>query len=240
MEAVASVQNHWLLRTWKSSIGAKAVMAVTGLALFGFVVMHMLGNLQVFLGQEHINRYGHFLKNAPEILWPARLGLLAFVGLHILSAFRLSLENQAARPVQYAHQATIQASVASRYMLLSGMVLLAFIAYHLAHFTLGMTHPEHFHLVDAQGRHDIYSMVILGFQNVWVSGFYILAMLCLGMHLSHGVSSLFQSLGLNSAKYRPTLQLGSRAFAALIVIGNCSMPIAVLTGCLKLPAGVTP
>ncbi len=215
-------------------------MAVSGLALVGFVFMHMLGNLQVYLGPEAINAYGHFLQSTPEILWPARLGLLGLVALHIVSAFRLAIANAAARPVGYGAGTTIQATLASRTMRQSGAVLLAFIVYHLLHFTLGVAHPEYSHWVDEKGRHDIYSMVVLSFRNPWISLSYIAAMLLLGMHLSHGVQSLFQSLGWTNGKFRPTLRNLSRGLAALVVLGNCSMPLACWLGFLKLPPGVAP
>ena len=229
----------WVVKFAKSSIGAKILMALTGMALFGFVIAHLLGNLQVFLGQDQYNAYAAALKGLPELLWPARLGLLAAVLLHIVSGLRLAALNQAARPVGYAQKRYTKASFTSRNMTVSGLLLLSFIVYHLLHFTFGLTHPEAAHLTDAKGRHDVYSMFIMGFQNVYVSIAYIVAMVCLGLHLEHGASSMFQSLGLNHPRYNPLLQMIGPVFAVIIVLGNISMPIAVLLGILGLPAGGT-
>src|SRR5580692_6606294 len=163
-----------------SSVGKKFIMAGTGLCLFLFVIGHLAGNLQVFLGAEEINRYGDFLQTNLEIIWPARIGLLIMVGLHIWSAIKLSAENRAARPQPYARHEIVAASYASRTMLMSGLIILAFIIYHLLHFTLlmpgiNLTGKDFGELHDLKGRHDIYSMIIIGFGNPIVAGFYIVA-----------------------------------------------------------------
>ena len=208
-------------------------MALTGCGLFLFVLTHMLGNLQIFLGPEALNRYGHFLQSTPEILWPARLGLLLILVVHVWSAVRITLENRAARPVAYAQYEAVAASYASRTMIWSGLIVTAFLVYHLLHFTLGVTHPDHYAVFDAQGRHDVYRMVVRGFQQPLVSGFYVLAMSLLCLHLSHGVSSMFQSLGWKSETYCCAIDCFAKGTAALIFIGNCSIPLAVLTGIVK-------
>src|SRR5688572_13057314 len=123
-------------RTWRSSLGKKYIMAVSGCALFGFVIGHLLGNLQIFLGPEPLNRYGHFLQTTPELVWPLRIGLLAMIGLHIAAAIALTRENRAARPVPYAHLEVVAASYASRTMFMSGIIVFVFIIYHLLHFTI--------------------------------------------------------------------------------------------------------
>jgi succinate dehydrogenase / fumarate reductase cytochrome b subunit len=220
----------WIVRFAKSSIGAKMVMALTGLALFGFVVAHMIGNLQLFMGREALNAYAALLKSQAGLLWVMRLGIIAAVILHILSGIRLSTLNKQARPVAYAVKNWRRASPSSRTMIWTGLMVLAFIVYHLLHFTLGVTNPDHFALRDAQGRHDVYGMVIAGFQNVWVTGSYVLAMLMLGPHLSHGASSMFQSLGLRHPQYDSMISKIGPTFAAVIVIGNITMPLAVLFG----------
>jgi succinate dehydrogenase / fumarate reductase cytochrome b subunit len=228
----------WVTKFAKSSIGAKILMALTGLMLFGFVLVHMLGNLQVYLGQDAYNAYAAFLKSTPELLWPARLGLIGAVLLHIVSGLRLAVINNAARPHAYAQKHFTRATLTSRTMVYTGCLLLAFVVYHLLHFTLGVTNPEHFHLLDGKGRHDVYSMFILGFQNIYVAGSYIVAMLFLGLHLEHGVSSLFQSLGLNHPRYDALLAKVGPGFAVLVVLGNISMPLAVQMGWLTLPGVV--
>ena len=228
----------WVVKFAKSSIGAKIVMGLTGLVLFGFVLIHMLGNLQIFMGQEAYNGYAAFLKGTAELLWSARLVLLASVLLHIASGLRLAWLNRAARPVAYTHKRFVKATLTSRTMALSGLVVMAFIIYHLLHFTLGVVQPEYFELVDAKGRHDAYSMFIYGFRNVYIAASYMVAMVLLGMHLNHGASSMFQSLGLNHPRFNGLLQRVGPVFSIIIVLGNISMPIAVLLGWVTLPGGM--
>ena len=227
----------WLIDFAKSSIGAKVVMGVTGAMLVGVVIMHMLGNLQVFLGQDALNTYAKSLHDLGGLLWVARLGLIGAVLLHIVSGLRLASLNSAARPVAYANETTVQASFASRYMRMSGLVLLAFIAYHLAHFTLGLTHPDHKALTDSMGRPDVYSMVILGFKQPAVALSYVVAMVLLWFHLNHGASSLFKSLGLRHPKYNSMLDKVGPAVATLVVVGNIAMPLAVLAGIIGVDVG---
>lgn len=221
---------------FRSSIGGKITVAITGAGLFLFVVMHMLGNLQIYLGQDALNHYAELLHTIPELLWIARAGLLAFVILHIVQAVRLQVANRAARPVRYAHQDTVQATIASRSMLWTGAMIAAFIVFHLLHFTLGVVQPDTAHLTDSQGRHDVYSMVVYGFQNVPISISYIIAMVLLGLHLRHGVASLFQTLGLRNARFRSAIDKFGLAAAWIIVIGNVSIPLSVLTGIVRLPS----
>jgi len=217
-----------------SSLGKKFIMAITGMALFLFVVMHLLGNLQVFLGPEALNRYGHFLQSNPEIIWPARIGLLVMITLHIWSAIKLSAENKAARPVAYVNEpAPIAASYASRTMLMSGLIIASFIIYHLLHFTvqaqaINLTGKDFSRLYDSEGRHDVFAMMITGFRQPLVSGFYVLAMALLCLHLSHGVSAMFQSLGLKNHVYAPLIDRFAKVVAVVIFVGYISIPLAVL------------
>jgi len=213
---------------FKSSIGKKFVMAVSGLALFAYVIAHMLGNLQIYLGPEALNAYAEFLKSKPGLLWTARLGLLLMVVLHIVTSVQLTLENRAARPVGYATAKPPAASLASRTLFMSGLIIFAFIIYHLMHFTLGMTNPEFLLLQDAKGRHDVYRMAVAGFSQPLVSFFYIFAMGLLCLHLSHGASSWAQSLGWRS-KNCTAIDRFAKGAAVVIFLGNCSIPLAVLT-----------
>ncbi len=225
---------NWFGRYLKSSVGAKHVMAVTGLLLVGFVLQHMVGNLQVFAGQEAINAYAAGLKKLGPLLWVARIGLIVIFLVHIASALRLVSLNRAARPVAYKMVKSERSSFASRAMAMSGLILLAFLAFHLLHFTLGGGPLKtQFNLIDAYGRHDVYNMVVLGFQKPAVAISYVVAMLLLCLHLSHGVTSLFQSLGLNHPKYNGIFNLAGPVIATLVLVGNCSMPIAVLAGLVK-------
>jgi len=220
---------------FKSSLGRKYIMAISGAALFLFVIGHLLGNLQVFLGREQINAYGNFLHTTPEILWPARLGLLAMVALHIWSAVTLSAENKAARPMPYANWNPTVASYASRTMLMSGLIIGAFVIYHLLHFTvqaksINFTGQDFLSFHDARGRHDVYRMLITGFSYPIVSGFYVLALGLLCLHLGHGLSAMFQSVGWKNEVYGPWIDRFAKTAAWLIFLGYISIPLAVLLG----------
>ena len=213
-------------------------MALTGLVLVGFVIAHLLGNLQIFLGPEVLNRYGNFLQTTPELLWPARISLLVMVVLHIVAAIALTRENRAARPIPYAHFEVVAASYASRTMFMSGLIILIFIIYHLLHFTVQMpqinlTGQDFRTLEDVKQRHDVYGMMVTGFRNPFVSGFYVLGIALLCLHLSHGISSMFQSLGLSNRAYGQFLDKLAIAAAIVIFVGYVSIPAAVLIGVVK-------
>ena len=210
-------------------------MAISGAALFLFVVGHLLGNLQIFLGPDQINAYGNFLQTTPEILWPARIGLLASVALHIWSAVTLAKENKAARPVPYATWDSTAASYASRTMLMSGLIIGGFVIYHLLHFTvqakpINFTGQDFVAFHDAKGRHDVYRMMITGFSYPLVSGLYVVAMGLLCLHLSHGASAMFQSVGWKNQVYGPLIDRFAKITAWVIFLGYSSIPVAVLLG----------
>lgn len=218
---------------FSSSLGKKYIMAVSGLVMFLFVIGHLAGNLQFFLGAESINRYGHFLQTNLELIWPARIALLVTLFLHVWSAIKLSAENRAARPVAYANWNPTVASYASRTMLMSGLIVFAFIVYHLLHYTLvvkqiNLTGQDFATFEDPEKRHDIFKMMVVGFSNPWVSIFYVIGIALLCLHLSHGMSAMFQSLGWKNKVYGPYLDSGARFIAWLIFIGYVSIPISVL------------
>jgi succinate dehydrogenase / fumarate reductase cytochrome b subunit len=230
-----------ITNVFRSSVGKKYVMAVTGCALFLFVIGHLAGNLQIFLGPEAINRYGNFLQSNPELIWPARLGLLLMVGLHIWSATKISLENKAARPVGYTVYQPVGSSYASRHMLIGGSVVFVFIIYHLLHYTAqlqylnftGQNFAAFMEKLPGQvpaERHDIFKMMVVGFSKPLVAGFYVLGLALLCLHLSHGASSMFQSLGWKNDAYRPLLDKAAQVVAVLIFLGYTSIPIAILCG----------
>jgi succinate dehydrogenase / fumarate reductase cytochrome b subunit len=219
-------------RAYHSSLGKKYVMAITGLLLFLFVVAHMAGNLQVYLGREQMNAYAELLQSKQGLLWTARAGLFVIAVLHVISALQLAAENRAARPESYAEGKPI-ATLASRTILLSGLIVFAFIIYHLLHFTLGVTNPDFVDLHDAAGRHDVYAMVVEAFRNPYVSVFYIISMGLLCLHLSHGVSSLFQSLGIRRKTTVASFNRFAQVSAILIFIGNCSIPLSILAGVVR-------
>lgn len=218
-----------------SSLGRKFIMGATGLALFGFVIGHLVGNLQIFLGAEVINRYGALLQSNTELLWGARIGLIVCVGLHIWMAVTLSSENKAARPVQYADPKPPDTTLASRTMLISGLIIFFFILYHLLHFTVKIDWlngtGRNFHdMVDAQGRHDVYTMMVVGFRHPLVVLFYLVAVGLLSLHLGHGIAAMFQSLGLKTEAWESTIEKVSKVTAVLIFVGYVSIPLAVLVG----------
>ena len=199
-------------------------MALTGIVLIGFVFVHMAGNLQVLLGQDKINAYAHALQSLPmPILWESRLFLLVCVILHAWTAIVLIRENRAARPQGNDVEVTKRAGLSSLKMGLSGIILLFFIVY-----------PEYNDMMTTVGApegeevHDVYTMVLAGFQHIWVSVFYIVAMFLLCGHLSHGFSSVFQSLGIRSDSWRVKIELGAKAYAWVIFLGFSIIPILVL------------
>ena len=230
----------WLIRFLNSSIGSKLLVALTGIGLVLFVAQHVVSNMiGVFGGQDALNSYAAYMKADPLFLWTARSLILVALLVHVFLTLRLTLQNRAARPEKYGRYKRREKGISSRLMALSGLTLLAFIIYHLMHFTIGGTHPEHFHMLetlpDGSTRHDVYSMLVLGFQQVPVSVGYILAMFLLAVHLSHGVTSLFQTLGLSHPKWDPLIKWAGPVTAAAIALGFISMPVAVLIGFVTLP-----
>lgn len=210
------------------------IVAATGVILILFVIGHLLGNLQIFIGPDWINGYSQHLHDLGPILWMIRAFLLVSVILHIYFTILLAIENRRARPEAYRDRNYVKASWASRHMAVSGLVVLAFIVYHLAHFTFRATDPR-FALLrpDAHGHYDVFTMMVYGFQNAYVSAFYVVGLLLLTLHLTHGSSSFFQSLGLNDERLTPKLALGGRVFAWLLFAGYASIPLAVLLGFIR-------
>lgn len=220
----------WLLDCWRTSIGGKVTMAVTGLLLFLFVLGHLLGNLQLLQGADAINAYAHWLKGHPLLLWPARLGLLAVFALHVATGVRLARENRMARPVPYTRKGYRQADLASRSMVWTGLTVLAFVVYHLLHFTMGITNPDHFARVDALGRHDVYGMVVAGFATPGIALVYVAANVILFLHLAHGARSLVQTLGLDRLAASRPVRAGCWLLAGVLAGGNVLLALSVLTG----------
>jgi len=224
--AVSLSVGSW--RFWQTTVGKKAIMAVTGVILFGFVVGHLLGNLQIFESPEKINHYAVFLRSVPALLWGARITLFISVCLHIWSSFELWLLQREARPIKYLKKANVNSTYASRTMMWSGPIVLAFVIFHLLHLTFGAVHPG-----APFQEHNVYNNVVTGFR-VWpVSLFYIIAMIMLCYHLYHGLWSMFQTLGFSHPVYTPWLKLFAKVVAILIAVGNISIPVAVLAGFIK-------
>jgi len=217
-----------------SSVGKKFIVAITGVGLILFVIGHLIGNLQIFLGPDWINGYSEHLRQLGPLLWLIRIFLLVIVVVHIFVTIQLAIDNRRARPKGYVRSEYIKASFASRHMVVSGLIVLAFIIFHLLHFTARTVDPR-FALLkpDMLNRYDVYSMMVYGFQNIFVSTFYVIGLFLLTLHLTHGASSFFQSLGLNDKTLTPRLAFWGRVFAWLIFIGYTSIPVAVLLGLVK-------
>ncbi len=234
----------WLIDLYRSNLVKKYVMAITGLMLFGFVAGHLAGNLKLYAGTydsgphageyaidvyaEGLREIGAPILGPGQALWIARFGLLAAVALHIWSASQLTVANYRARPVGYRKTAYRASTYASRTMRYGGIILLLFVIYHLLHLTFGAAdvHPDF-------RPGEVYHNVIAGFSNPLVSGFYVVAQLALGLHLFHGLWSLFQSLGVSGPRFDGLRRQFAAAFAVAITVGNISFPVAVLTGLIQ-------
>ena len=223
---IVSARLMRVARFYDSTIGKKAIMAVTGLILFVFLILHMLGNLQVFLGPEVMNHYAETLHGNPPLLWTARIILLISVALHIWASVQLTLLKREARPVGYVKRANVVSSWASRSMMLSGPIIAVFVVFHLLHLTTGTLHPQFIEL-------QAYENLVTGFLVVPVAVIYIIAMVLIGFHLSHGIWSMFQSLGFSHPRYTPAIKRFASVFSWLLVAGFISVPIAVLSGLVR-------
>ena len=226
----------WIAEIWSSAIGKKAVMAATGIFLFGWILAHMLGNLKIYTGPEHFNEYAKWLRTmgAPAVphdvpLWIVRGLLIIAVWLHIQAAVQLTLMNRAARPVGYTERDYVVGTYAARTMRWGGVIIALFVFYHLAHLTWGWAVAKPAAFVE----NNPYANVVSGFSVWWVSAIYILANLALGLHLYHGLWSMFNSLGLSHAKFNPWKRIFATVFALVITAANVSFPIAVLIGLVR-------
>lgn len=213
---------------WRSTVGLKIGMAVTGLLLLLFVLQHLVGNLKVFGGQDAFNSYAEFMQSLGVIKWGARLGLLAVLAVHVAIALKLRGRNAAARPSPYAVRRPRASKWYGRTMMVSGLVVLAYLGYHIAHFTLEVV--DYQHLVDAAGRRDIYTNFVRSLSNPLIGGFYILGNVALAFHLAHGASSMFRTLGLSQGRFKGALEQVGPAMGLVMGAGNVSMPLACLLG----------
>jgi len=237
----------WAESYLASSVGQKILVAITGLSLSLFVIFHMIGNLKMFSGPESVNRYAHFLKHdLGALLWVARGGLLTAFLLHVVITIRLKLRAKAARPVGYAYQRYAQATVASTTMIWTGLVVGAFTLFHLAHYTFAWVHdavgPDgqpvnyldlQYKLADGKYIHDVYSMVISGFTTPWITVLYLAAQVILFVHLSHGLQSALNTLGLVSKRFSQAAKLLGFTLAGIIFLGNITIVAAVMAGYVK-------
>lgn len=216
-----------LLRFWRSTIGKKVAMAITGAILIGFLISHMLANLLILTGDPAgINGYAAFLRTQPPLLWGGRAVLLGAVILHVIAALQLTRLDRAARPVAYARVAPQTATFASRTIRWGGLLILFFVIYHILHFTTGNVHPSFVH-------GDAYRNVIVGFDVKWVAAFYIVAMVAVGLHLYHGTWSAFRTLGLVQPSANPLQRRVATVLAIAIWLGFTLIPVAVVTGMVR-------
>lgn len=218
---------------WSSSIGKKLVVALTGIVLVLFLAGHLVGNLVIFMGPEAFNSYAHMLHHMLHGagIWLFRSVLLVTLVAHVVATIALTRQNRSAR-TPYQHQATIQASRSSRTMILSGLTILAFVVYHLLHFTVRTNNAYndpnlYSFMLDGQVVHNAWKMVIDGFSYLPATLFYIIAMSLLCSHLMHGVASIFQTLGFRSQRAAGLIKHISIGYSLFIWIGFISIPIAI-------------
>lgn len=227
-----------LLRFWNSSIGKKIIVALTGLVLIGFLIGHLTGNLLIYVGREAMNDYADFLHHMLHGagVWIARIVLLICFVLHIVATICLTRQNRAARDQPYQFKDTVQASRSSRIMIWSGVTILAFVIFHLLHYTVRVSYADADFVdkaADGAERFDVYAMMIKGFSFVPSSLFYIIAISLLCSHLSHGTASIFQTLGWRTERNRSLIECGSKVFSFAIWAGFISIPLAVMFGIVK-------
>lgn len=222
-----------LVRHLQTTVGKKVVVALTGLGLVCFVALHMLGNLQVFEGPHAINRYAAFLRDMPILLWTIRVGLLMLAILHIGLAIQLSVRNHHARPTAYANRTYRHASIASRTMAVSGLVLLAFIVFHLLHLTAGMIAPLLPDHLDTEGHTDVYGKLLHAFRNPIMVSIYLMGQLGLAFHLSHAISSSVQTLGLEHGVFNRLFKVAGPALVFVVVLGNVAIVLAIFLGVVR-------
>ena len=213
---------------WMSNIGKKILMALSGIILFAYVVAHLLGNLQIYMGSEKINAYAHFLHANAGMLWTARVVLLTAFLVHAIAGIQLWMRKREARPIPYQDRANIQASPASRTMIVTGVIILLFVIYHVLDLTVGAVRFG----APYEELNPAYN-VATGFANALPAILYIIAMVSLGFHLWHGVYSMFGTLGLEHPRYTENVKKLAALAATLIALANISIPVAVLTGILQ-------
>ncbi len=212
-------------------VGRKIVMSITGLALVSFVFIHLLGNISLFSGPDGINAYAKMLHSLGPFLWAVRLIMAVALGLHVIFGIQLTLENRAARAGKYAATKHLSATVAGKNMIWTGLLIALYLGYHLLHFTAQVIMPEFSasrHL-DALGRPDVFSMVMHSFRNIGISVAYVMAMAALGLHLSHGLQSMFQTLGLNNERTQPAVVTIGAAAALALFLGYAAIPAGIIS-----------
>lgn len=218
---------------FKSTVGRKIVMAITGLAMLCFVTIHAIGNSTIYFGW--LNAYAEHLHALPPLVWIFRLILFTMFLLHAIYGIQLTLENRTAKPRAYAVRKDLSTTFASKNMIWTGLLIAAFLIYHLLHFTLQVTNPEISadSNMDSMGRPDVFMMVVLSFQKLFISLIYILAMIALALHLSHGIQSFLQTLGLSNERIMPAVIKAGTVAAVILLLGYISIPIVIIMGIVK-------
>ena len=223
---------------FQTSVGRKTLMAITGILLVGFLFGHMLGNLQILMGQDALNSYAEHLQSLGPALWVIRIGLLTLFLTHVYLSIVLKRENSLARPVKYQQDTTVKATIASRTMILSGLVILAFLIYHILHYTMGVVPTAGFTNHDYMGRHDVYTMVVRNFRSLPIALSYVIAVALLSMHLRHAIQSALQTMGFHARGGKGSSEKVSLGLAILIFIGYVIVPVSVFLNIVKLPGEV--
>jgi succinate dehydrogenase / fumarate reductase cytochrome b subunit len=220
---------------YRTSIGKKILMAVSGLVLLAYVIAHMLGNLKIYLGAKELDSYAEFLRRMGEpviphtwLLWILRVVVLAAFVTHIWLAIDLSVRSTRARKTRYAHPDRVQANPASTTMRWGGIAIALFVVFHLAQFTWGWVHPGYVFV-----RGAVYHNMVQGFSVWWITAIYLAAMVALGLHIYHGAWSMWQTFGANNERWDRTIRRLAGAVAIIVFVGNSSIPVMVLTGAVK-------
>ncbi|MCX8027246.1 MAG: succinate dehydrogenase cytochrome b subunit [Thermodesulfovibrionales bacterium] len=223
------------MRFVENPVGKKIAMSVTGFLLLAFLFIHLIGNSTIYLGPDGINTYAKGLHSLPPVVWTFRIVMLIIFALHIYFGIKVTLENRQAKPNGYAISKNINSTLSSRTMIWTGLIVLAFVVYHLLHFTLQVTQP-HFITsknLDYLGRPDVFKMIVLSFQRIGITLIYAIGLLSLMLHLTHGIQSLMQTVGLNNERFMPKFRLFGLIIAVFLLVAYLSIPTVVLTGVLK-------
>ena len=214
-----------------SSVGRKILMAITGFLLVLFLCVHLLGNSFIYFNL--INAYGEGLHSMPPVVWMARIGMIILFAVHIFYGITLTLENNAARPQAYSVKKSLRATFAGKTMIWTGLVIAAFLIYHILHFAMKVTNPDISHELDEVGRDDVFRMIVFSFQNILIAGAYIVALIAVFLHLFHGIQSFVQTFGLNSDESIPVVEKTGKGIAFILFLGYLSIPVAIILGILN-------
>jgi succinate dehydrogenase / fumarate reductase cytochrome b subunit len=221
------------MRLFSDSIGRKAVMAVTGLLMVLFVIGHLLGNLSIFAGPDGINAYAQKLHELPVVVWATRIVMGAAVLIHLVLSIQITMENSTAKPEKYAVSRSLRATFASKNMIWTGVILGAFVVYHLLQFTFRVT-PGLTLGTDTLNRFDVYTMVVTALGKTLQAAIYVLAMVALFLHLSHGIQSTFQTLGVSNAFLLPRYGMAGKVLSGFFLIGYGAIPVLIVVGLLAI------